>query len=236
MRYPIAVREMTNVNLQRLGGIFAVIIGILYILMGITFLLLPDEQQLVTNPDFLSSLAERSALSIVQWLAFALIAVLALASVPAISQWIGTKDGGLLHWVTYLAMLGFAVEAIIQFRAIGLMPKIASDFVSGDATTQKAILATYYWGLDPLQIFRFGFVGLWVLIVNLHGLIGSKIPKILGIIGLIGSIAFLAALIGNVAEIVALISVAAVAAIVLGPIWFIWVGVTLLRSETTAES
>ncbi len=231
---------MNEKSIGKLGGICAVIMGILYVLVGITYLLLPEAQK--GGPEIedlakaLLSINQNPTLLILQYVEFALIGILAFAAVPAISGLVQTVNEGWARWTKNLAYLGFAVVAISYFRAIALTPWRAAAFVAGDASTRAAIAGIGSVYIDPQGWLSFGAVGLWFLVVNVLALRGGKLPKVLGIIGIVGAISYGLVVAGNVTGIVLLVMIAAgLGGIIVAPIWFIWIGVRLLRTTYQAN-
>jgi hypothetical protein len=75
----------------------------------------------------------------------------------------------------------------------------------------------------------FGGVGLWLLAVNWLALGGKTWSNILSYVGIIGGIAYWLVVAGYVFEVYILITIAAGLAAVLGPIWYILVGLKLRK-------
>lgn len=219
---------------SKLGGNCAIVVGILYALIGIIFILLPPEQQDAAHPQFLSSLAQNGTMSLLLWLTFGLVGLFALAVVPPVSRQVYQTNPAWVRWASNLAFLGFAVTAVENFRTLGLMPQKAAAYVAGDATIQAAIQATANVNdLDPLTILGFGCVGFWVLVVSVLALRNQVWPKSVNIVGALLALVYALALIGNAWQIVPVIQLAALGAIILAPIWYIWMGLLLRRASPT---
>ena len=228
---------MNEKSIGKLGGICSIIVGILYVLVGITYLLLPEAQK--GGPEIedfakaLLSINQNPALLILLNVEFALIGIFAFAAVSAISGLVQTVNEGWARWTRNLAYLGFAVLAINYFRAIALTPWRAAAFAAGDASTRAAIAGIGSVYIDPQGWLSFGAVGLWFLVVNILALRGGMLPKVLSSIGILASIMLGLVVAGNVLGIVILNMIAAgLGGIILGPIWYIWIGVRL--SKTTS--
>ena len=228
---------MNEKSIVKLGGICAVIVGILYVLVGITYLLLPEAQkggpEIEDFAKILLSVSQDPILTILLYVEFALIGVIAFAAVPAISGLVQTVNEGWARWTRNLAYLGFAVLAISYFRAIALVPWRAAAYAAGDASTRAAIAGSGSFLVDPHGWLSFGAVGLWFLVVNILALRGGLLPKLLGIIGIVGAILYGLVVAGNVTGIVILSMIAAgLGGIIVAPIWFIWIGVRLSRTTS----
>ena len=107
--------------------------------------------------------------------------------------------------------------------------RIADAYVQGDEAVKSAITALGLQHLDPLHIFKFGLVGLWIFAVDVVGLTRKTFPAGLAVVGILGAVAFWIDLVGNISQAVALVTVASIAAIVLGPIWFLWMGIVISK-------
>ena len=100
-----------------------------------------------------------------------------------------------------------------------------------ELSTREALLLIGPTDIDPDSWLGFGTVGVWFLIVNWLALRRKLFPTLLPYFGLAGGVAYLLVLADSVLELggTTVLSVAAGAAIVIGPVWFIWIGVFLWR-------
>ncbi len=203
----------------KLGGILAIAIGFLYLLLGVTFLLSPTDgvqDYKVVLPSF----ADSPATTVLYGLEAALIGLLALGLVPEFSKFVGSDKSALLKWVMYLGMLGFAVEAVDQLRSLNILPLLTDFYVSGNEGAKTAVLAnqSLRW-IDTTCFFRFGLPGLWILVVSIAALISRKLNKILCVLGMVGAAFLWLAMIGNLLQATTTMAIGAGAAIVVGPVW-----------------
>jgi len=222
---------MNESNLRKLGGTCSILVGFSYIVVGIMYLLLPAEQKAGGDPGaFLSSFAQAPLMAMLEYWGFALGAVFALAVVPAIAERVRSANEGWVRWTSNLATVGFSVAAIQYFRYLSLYPANAAAYAAGDSTARAAIEANQATlALDPDGWLVFGAVGLWFLVVNLLALRGGQWPKTLAYVGVAGAAAYWLVVAGFVFEIDLFVTIAAAAAAVIGPIWYIWSGLTLRR-------
>ncbi len=211
----------------KVTGILAIVVGILYLIIGVNYLFIPEAQKDYLQPEFWPSFSEKPANGIIQSTAFALIGLLALGLIPVITKMIRGESSDFLRWMMYLGLLGFAVHAVDEIRTMTLGLRIADAYVEGDSSTKNAIAALGLQHIDPLHICKFGLVGLWMIVINFYAITKKSLPTILCIIGIIGGLAFWLDLVGNVLIAIPIITIAAITAIVLGPIWFIWLGVVM---------
>jgi hypothetical protein len=217
-----------------LGGYCSIIVGILYVLMGITYLLLPEAQKSGPNladvEQYMISFAQNPAPSILLYTELALIGVIAIAVVRAISSRVRKVNEGWAVWTHYLAIIGYATMAITYFRAISLSQYRATAFMAGDASVKAALVGAGSVYLDPFGFLTFGAVGLWILVTNILALRGNNLPNGLCLVGIAAALMNFVVTAGFITGIMVLIAVAAgLGGIILGPIWFIWTGIRLLK-------
>ncbi len=226
---------MKDNTLAKLGGTCSILVGISYIVVGITYVLLPIEQRPGggSASKFLASFAQNPTTLIIEYWAFALGAVLALAAVLAISEHVRSANDGLVRWTSNLAIIGFAVTSINFFRLLALVPGRAAAFATGDAAMKATLAATQAdLGLDPQGWLGFGGVGLWVLVVSLLALRGNALPKPHAYVGIAVAVAYWLVVAGYVLGAEMLIAIAAgLGGVILGPIWYIWAGLRLRQAS-----
>ena len=224
---------MKDTTLGKLGGTCAILLGVSYIVIGVNYLLLVPAEQKVGGglAKFLPSFAQNPTPLTLQYWAFALGALLAIAAVLAISESVRSVNEGWVRWTSTLAVLGFAVVAIDNFREMSFQPDRAADYAAADAATKAAMEVSGPIGLDPQGWLGFGAVGLWVLVVSLLALRGSTWPKPLAYVGIAVAVVHWLVVAGSVLSIEPLIAIAAgLGGVILGPIWYIWTGLTLRRA------
>ncbi len=191
---------MKHNTLTSLGGICSILLGISIIMVGITYLPLPPEQQqivgLYTNPGaFLESFAKNSTLLTVEFWAEALGALFGIAAVLAVSESVRAANEGWVRWTSTLAIIGLAIAAIDDLRFLALMPGRAAAYVQGNAAVRAALTVPgTLEGIDPQHWLRLGAVGSWVLVVSLLALRSGTWPKLLAWAGVGAAIAYWLAL------------------------------------------
>jgi uncharacterized protein DUF4386 len=220
---------MKDNTLGKLGGNCSILLGILYLVIGITYLLLPaDQKQTSATDKFLLSFAQNPTTQMLQFWEFALSGLIGIAVVLAVSESVRSANEGWVRWTSTLAVIGFAVVAISNFRNIAFQPGRATAYLKGDAVTKTVIELGGPFGLDPQGWLGFGAVGLWVLVVSLLALRAGTWPKLLTYIGIATAIAYWLIIAGFVSNQETLFTIgAALGGIVLAPIWYIWAGLRL---------
>jgi len=220
---------MKDNTLNKLGGNCSILLGILYLLVGITYLLLPADQKQTSALDkFLLSFAQNPTTQVIQWWVFALSGLIGIAVVLAVSESVRSANEGWVRWTSTLAVLGFAIVAINNFRNIAFQPGRAAAYVQGDAVTKAAIEVSGPFSLDPQNWLGFGAVGLWVLVGSLLALRAAIWPRPLTYVGIAVAVAYWLIVVGTVFNQETLITIAAaLGGIILAPIWYIWTGLRL---------
>ena len=228
---------MKDNSLNKVGGLCAILVGALYVLVGVTYLLLPAEQQAGGGPEaFYRSFAQNPTVLTIYYWVFALGAVIALGALPAITESVRSVNEGWARWTSNLAYLGFAVTAIDFFRTLGLQPDQAAAFAAGDASTQAALTAPgFAAGLDVNGWLGFGGVGLWVLVTSLLAMRSKLWPSTLAYVGVAVGVLYWLVVVSLVFDLAALLRiVAGLGGVVAAPIWYIWIGLRLRNAAPMA--
>lgn len=159
---------------------------------------------------FWQTLVQSPTLFLIARWAITLGAILALAVVPAVAQLLDAANPGWVNWISNIAYLGFFVTAL--------------------SSVQAASVDVLYANIDPQNWLVIGCVGVWVLGVNILALRIQAWPRPLTYVGLLVALLYFCALAGNVLGIPMLFTIAAgVVGVVVGPIWYIGVGLRLRR-------
>jgi hypothetical protein len=223
---------------QRLGGACAIVAGLSYVLVGITYFLLPSAQRPTERSAiFLPSYAENPIFTrLLNW-EFALGALFAIGAVIAITDLVRPQSDGLARWTGNLAILGFAVTAVTGFRALALQPRIAAAYVAADASAKTAIATNSNPSLDPEGWLGFGVVGVWVLVASALALRGNALPRSIAYVGIAAGVLYMFVVAGYVTGNEMLIAVAAgIGGVIAAPIWFVGIGITLLRERSAVRT
>ena len=214
----------------RFGGTAAILLGLSYVALAAAHLFLPPAQQGGSaSAGFFRSFAADPLPSMLQYTVAALGAVLGLAVVPAISGIVRARSTDLVRWASALAYLGFAAVLFDSVRFLTYQPARAALFAAGDATVQTTVLVS-----DPLLYldaqgwFGFGGVGLWVAIISFLAWREGRFGHPLACLGMAVAAAYWIVVAGFVTTNELLFTAAAVAGSVVGPIWFVWLGLRLL--------
>lgn len=223
---------MKNRDLARLGGVCAILSGILLPVSAIAYMLMPAAQQSWADPSaYLLSFAENPTFAMVEYSANVLGAILAFIVILAVADALRPAHEGWLRWATIIGILGYSVYAIQYLRQLSLVPGMAERFLMADSVTRAATAANIY--LVPLDLYgwiTFGAFGVWALVINILSLQQKRWSPLLSWLGIIGGIGYWLVLVGTVLHVDVLSMIAAAAGVILGPIWLIWLGIFLHKS------
>ena len=216
-------------NLQKMGGIAALYEAAAYIVGIIGFLLVVDVsgvadpvQQVALMADNQVTLAILHLIVYVIWGIFLVVLSLALydrlkAGAPAIAQ---TAAALGMIW----ACLVIASGTIFNV-GMGTVVELYGNDPDQAATVWLAINSVFE-GLSGLEIVG----GTWILLVSWAALKAGQFPKVLNYLGAAIGVAGLLTVIPAIAEMVVMIYA-------LGQIiWFVWLGIVLLRGSSSASS
>jgi hypothetical protein len=237
---------MKDGSLYNLGGRCAVLLGATIILVDVIHWFLLDRAQaegldamFPNAASFFASVAADPWPLRLQSGLLALIGLLGLAVVSAGSEAMRAKSPAWIGWTSALAYLGFAVGAINGLRALVLHPAMAAAYVDpGSSEAMQATLVANHAliGLDPTGFLSEGAVGLWIFAISLLALRGRVWPKGLVYVGVAAGVFLWLFVAGKLLGTGLLLAIGAGIGLgVLGPIWYIWVGLLLLRAAQSAS-
>lgn len=230
---------MKDNSLYELGGICSALVGLSYVVIGITIILMPPQ---ITGVDNFASptlilFESNRVLVLTQYWAMALGAIFALAVIPAVSEKVRNLNEGWLRWTSSLATLGFAVTILDNYWAIVITPAQSAAYLAADEALRAAMtLPSAPQQSDLKAWLGYGAVGLWVLVVNLLALRGNRWPKGLAYLGIAVALVYFLAVIpaGILGDLTFVL--AGVGGVVLAPIWYIWMGVSLRRKGSQGNT
>ena len=229
-------RTMDDNSLSRRVTAFcSILVGILYCIVGLTHFLMPRENLLLAtgvSRAFFESLASGSAAFSIHYWAFIVASLLAIGVVSGLSELIGSPKAVLVKLSAAWGVVGFSVTALnfafMHHQAMAL----AGRFNGLEPSVQTGVLVTGLHNVDPYSLMSFGLVGAWSLTVNSLGYRWGRLPKALALIGCVGGALYEMVFLGTVMGSEVLIDIAAAGAMVLGPVWFIWLGLFLVRRRS----
>lgn len=222
-------------NWRRFGGIASILLGVAYVVAAVMYALLPPEQRSGDDAaKFFFSLHNNPLPLTMVWLALALTGILGIAVVPALTAFVGEADQPVLRWASTLAIVGFAVTAIENFRFERIQPARAAQYICNctDEAAKKTIATIALAPLDPGSWLSFGAVGLWLLLISLAAWRSGRLPRLLALLGVVGALVYLSLVAANLLNLDQFATVATiVGGAILAPIFYIWLGIVLSRAS-----
>lgn len=226
----------------KFGGIASILMAVSFIWIGIAIMFDPVERY--RGEDFWRTAAEQPGLQISWRVAFFIVGIMSLAVIPAVVQYVRTKDGygtGFLQWTTVLAYIGSASLAIDSMRGIYLtIEHLTTAYEIGDRAYQLAVQVALSGGTDSQGFFQYGGVGLWYLAIGLVALRAKTLPKVMSYLFVAGGIGYFSTLVFGLTDtfvpgtIIAMQAIAAmISGAIIGPWLHIWLGIFLWRAADT---
>lgn len=221
---------MKDNSLLRLGGICAILLGIIVALSSLLYFVIPAEQRAAQPAAvILPSIAQGATFLIILFWTQAIIGVLGLAVVPALSRLVEDVNEGWVRWMANLALFGFAISAVGYLLDIEKLQKIALAYVNGDDQIKMLLTATWKSSLDEQGFWGYGAVGAWIIVVSFLALRTKRFPPIMSYLGIVLGILYLvippAVMVKSQSALVFLVAAGLIAA----PIWYIWAGLIARR-------
>ncbi|WP_442598646.1 hypothetical protein [Neobacillus sp. D3-1R] len=217
-----------------LGGISAILVGLLYLLTVIIVLLSPPGENAVVD-----HVTYMNQLILVHYI-LGFLGILGVMVVLTLSRTI-EKQTSHSEWYPYskvMAIIGFALLAINNLRQTGLDHELSHEALhTGGAVLDTIVLA---WAglveLSPQGWLDFGFVGIWIFTVSVFSLKRNN-QKLLSYLGLIGGSCFILTVLGNVTGLSLLVMIGmGLGGLVIVPAWFIYNGALLLKKSNLNTS
>ena len=225
---------MKDNSLYKLGGIASILVGISYVVLGITGVLIPSN--LGGVPDVQSPFMYWEAnktMLLTQWWATLVGAVFALAMIPAVSATVQHLNEGWVRWTSTLAMIAFAVVILDNYWSIVYTDARAQAYVTGSEAMRATLTVpgAPQW-IDVQGWLAYGAVGLWLLVCSVLALRNQVWHKGLAYLGIFGSGIYFLALAAQAIPVLVISGVfvfVGVPGAIFAPIWFTWMGIHLRR-------
>lgn len=217
-----------KVNSNKLGGISAIIIGILNIVL-IIYVVSTSAAQRFDAAAFFNEFYEKPLALSFAWIVFTITAGLSYAVIPAVSDIIKGVSPNLERTATLFGIAGYTVLGVWAITLARTAPGLAHSFVTGDEMTRTAILAQGLPQIDPDGWFMFGGPAIWLIAVNVLAIKGKKFNRIHGYAGILLGISHWATVFGALFEFEPLNLFASAGGAIFYPIWFIWLGIIILN-------
>ncbi len=218
------------------GGISAILLGLSYLLIGLAVLFNPVLRAANTE-EALRTLVAVPIWTQLETILFAIGSLSGLAVVQVVSRRVEPVNPGLVRWASAVGLLAFALIAIKDFRSFAMVAEVQRISREADPLVQMtfAELMVPITDLDPLG-FSYAGIGIWLSLVNALALRTGAWPKYLAYTGVPGGLMYVAIMLGRAAGLQPLFLLAVIAGSLLGPVWYILMGLHLLRDEQRSSS
>jgi hypothetical protein len=230
----------------RWGAVCALTAGVAFLIpLTFYFYFLPAAGSSATHAQdpasFLPWMAEQGTVRTALWWTTCLPFVVALFGVPAALKKVLKPSNPTAARTAELAgLLGlFTLLLACLMLAAGEMP-LAKAYVAAGQDARPAIVAVYEWQrlVTALLFDAFGFflLGVWVSVSSVAGLRSGRLSRWLGWFGIVTSLTMFSFVLGYLTHIRWLgeLGIGALAFVML-PVWMIWLGIVLWRSDGAAE-
>lgn len=227
---------MQNNSLAKFGGIGSIVLGVSYLLIGVAAMINPAlraEGMGKTMGEVFEIFLDNMIWTQIENLSFGVGSLCGLIAILAVSQRVQPLSEGWVRWATILAGLCFTIIAIENFRSLRLLPEIARTYLEADPIVRASLssLVIVLLDIDPLG-YTYAGIGLWLTTVNVLALQAGVWSKSLAYLGIAGGGVYVLMMISDVLELQMLFLITVLlGSVIMAPIWYIWMGSSLLRSQ-----
>lgn len=217
----------------KFGAITSILAGVMYIGMVLVFMLTPVGENAVIDHHHYYAI-----LNVGHFL-LAALGLCGLAAVPAITKSVTEKPSEFLSFSKLIAMIGFALMSINNFRQTGIDHQLAHEAVGYGGAVLDAVVIGWagFVELSPDGWIDFGGVGLWILAVSYAALKAGKFNKWLSFLGFVAGTCLLITVLGNSIPFQQMVVIGiGLGGLSVIPLWFILQGIRLLRSRVEVHT
>jgi len=214
-------------NLQKMGGIAALYEAAAYIVGMVGFLFIVDISGVVDPVQKVALMVDNQAfLSILHLIVYVVWGVFMVVLALALYERLKTGSPAMAQTATAFGLIwaGLVFASGTLFNVgMGTVVDLYSTDPAQAATVWLAIDSVFK-GLSGLEIVG----GIWILLVSWAALRAGELPRALNYLGAVIGVAGIVSVVPALAELVIIIYA-------LGQIvWFIWLGIVMLRGRTSA--
>ena len=200
----------------RFGGYSAILVGVLSILYAVFFLIISRSEPFIGGAG--------------SWLILAFSGIFSSAAYVAVYQRVKERaDGGFALWALLLGVIASYIT--LTHGAYEAQLLIAAQGASGaDKAVLDAAIAMRS-EMDPAGLSAFFVVGVVALVFNWLFLKTDVFPRNLGYLGLVNAVLLIVLFFATAGGINALVLLSGgLTSVIAGPIWWIWLGRSLLNA------
>lgn len=213
---------------SRIAGICSIIVGAVNVLLALYIVAIPSEQRFAPG-NFFESYTQNPLSYTLVWSTISITGVLCFAAIlPAVNKKLKFRSEW-LKIASILATVGFAIMALKFLTLLGRAPELAEAYLAGDEITRRVIGAQGLPQLDPQEWLAMFCPAIWFFTVNAIAFRKRAWNRIIAAFGLLIGIGYISVTPATIFELELLDMVAAGIGAIAAPVWFISMGVLLLR-------
>jgi len=231
---------MKDTSLARIGGYAGIGVAALSIIYAIAYLFItPAAQRGADSAAFYASFAADPTGRQLANLCFVISGIIGTFVVAGVAERLRSFSEGWSRWALVVGSVALIATGVHGFWSMALTPTLANLYNNGDAATKAAVavLRSAPVPADPVELFTFGFIGLWAIVVGLLILRGADLPRRLGYLAVVAGVDMLLLFGADITSSATLILVTGgLASLILGPAMWAWLGLALLRGASPATA
>jgi hypothetical protein len=213
-----------------IGGICAIIVGIINLFLVLYIVAIPADQRFGSGSFYEFYIAHPATYTVV-WTVVGLTGLLCFSAIlPAVNRRLEDFRNEWFRIVSLLAIAGWAVMALKFFTLLGSAPGLAEAYLSGDELTRNTLDAIGLYQLDPYELLAMTCPGLWLITVNVIAFHGKVWNRVIAVFGMVIGLGYIAVTPATIFELEMLDMVAAGLGAITAPVWFIYIGRLLFKA------
>jgi hypothetical protein len=210
------------------GAICSILAGLLYIGMVTLFIVVPVGANAVVDHHHYANI-----LNVGHFL-LAFLGLAGLAAVPALTERVSINPSSFLSFTRTVAMIGFALMSVNNFRQTGLDHPLAHEAMmkGGDVLDTVVIGWAGFVELSPDGWLDFGGVGLWIIALSFTALRMGTVYRKVSVLGLVAGVCLLLTVLGNAIGFQPLVVMGiGIGGLTVIPAWFVTNGILQLKQK-----
>lgn len=157
---------MMRSDIARVGGAAAIAFGIVFVIVTLNRAAMPTNSE-----EWVRFVAETPLSYYIDTLGFALVSILMIPVITAVSDELMHLNAGAVRWTSILGYIGCAGNIMEVFRYLQVDPYQARLFLEGDELIQTILIySTVPDGRDMDGWMLYGAVGIWFLVIAIVAL------------------------------------------------------------------
>ncbi len=214
-----------------LGGACAILIGLLNVAIILYFLNAPESGRNDAYA-FFDNFPNDALRASVPWIVFAITVVLSYAVLPIVHKAVRGIHPDWARFAALFGLVGYTVQGVWAITLTRAAPVLSATFQSGSEATRNAILAIGLPQIDPDGWFSFGGPGTWMIVVNILAIAGRRLSRGHAALGILAGLCAWSTVFASLFSFEPLNLFASAGGAVFYPLWFVLLGIRMLRGWT----